>query len=121
MATYVRDSRDYGWGGEVQRRDAARRDLMLEVGTLLMLLQERRREGMTEDRNVGKWFTTRQRFGGAFMPKRYEGEARQSGYLEQWKDVKASRKTWDPKVEWMAIGKTNESPWDEVRFLLTFC
>ena len=126
----------------------ARLDLMRELGALLQLAQERRREGKTEARpGVGKWWTSKPRWGGGdgYEP---DGEG-SAAYIVKatnellddikaqkngkqvvrkkatpallWKELKCPSGIWDPKVDYMAIGKAPKSPYDEVGEMLMAC
>lgn len=120
----------------------ARLDLMREIGGLLLLAQERRREGKTEVKpGEGQWWTEKPRWGGG--PGDEVGEvggnrnmvaaiseladstkdARQSdgGRVRRrkpaallWKELKVGSGVWDPKMDYAAIGKDPRSECDEV-------
>ncbi|KAI8939040.1 hypothetical protein NX059_004878 [Plenodomus lindquistii] len=110
-------------------------DTVRELGGLLLLAQERAREGQTEKRaGEGKWWTTKERWGGG--PGGEVGEAtgavltkpevevernrdgskarRKPTPLEIWKTLKVGSPLWDPKVAYEAIGKESGSDYDDV-------
>jgi hypothetical protein len=132
----------FGSTGDIQAEsvlDAAR-----ELGGMLLLAQERAREGKAEKRaGEGKWWTTKRRWGGG--PGGEIGEAagasdgptpdavpqaevkplgrskpgltdrRRPSPSELWKTVKSGNPLWDPKIVYEAIGRVPGSDWDEVR------
>lgn len=118
-------------------------DTVRELGGLLLLAQERAREGLEEKQGgAGKWWTTKARWGGG--PGGEVGEAmgandtiitqntvkakekpiarnkdgskvrRRASPAEVWKVLKSSNPLWDPKVVYEAIGKNESTAWDEV-------
>ncbi|KAF2200561.1 hypothetical protein GQ43DRAFT_441440 [Delitschia confertaspora ATCC 74209] len=112
-------------------------DVARELGGLLLLAQERAREGKTEKRaGEGKWWTTKPRWGGG--PGGEVGEAagpsddpkaktddkpmrdqrgglrRRPNPVETWKTLRPSNPLWDPRVTYEAIGKDLNQEWDEV-------
>ncbi|KAF2742712.1 hypothetical protein M011DRAFT_259882 [Sporormia fimetaria CBS 119925] len=118
-------------------------DVVRELGGMLLLAQERAREGRTETRaGEGKWWTTVPRWGGG--PGGEIGEAegasdspatdlaarleekrcsrsrlglkerRRPSPAEVWKILRSGNPLWDPKVTYEAIGKERGSEWDEV-------
>lgn len=130
-------------GNRVQ--SIARMDMLREIGALLQIAQERRREGKTEVRpGEGKWWTTRPRWGGgtgsnaanelgnsgvvavdaglstATQPPIVQSKAdcsqrrKRRGPGDLWKDVSGGRGLWDAKTKYLAIGKDQDSDYDEV-------
>jgi hypothetical protein len=121
-------------------------DTVRELGGLLLLAQERAREGKAEKRcGDGKWWTTKERWGGG--PGGEVGEARGTNDgstdeasvksqessvqrnpdgskarrrptpAEAWKTLKPGLSLWDPKVVYEAIGKDRNVEWDDVRLV----
>lgn len=119
-------------------------DTVRELGGLLLLAQERAREGKAEQRSgEGKWWTTKERWGGG--PGGEVGDAqgasdapvkdevtqpqekpthrnpdgskarRRPTPAEVWKTLKPGHPLWDPKVVYEAIGKDKSAVWDDVR------
>lgn len=123
-----------------QIKTRARLDLMRELGALLQLAQERRREGKTESRSgEGKWWTTKPRWGGgpggevayseggnADVPEvppitdgmigaaKLRSPRKKKTPAMLWKELRCGSKTWDPRISYSAIGKDDDSDWDEV-------
>ncbi|KAK5114180.1 hypothetical protein LTR62_002750 [Meristemomyces frigidus] len=120
-------------------------DLVHELGVLLQIAQERRREGKKEIKcDKGKWWTTRARFGGApkviCAQREGSGDAvpetarlsvesasadprlgrRKSTPLARWEEVSCGSGYWDPRTEYVAIGKDHISAYDEVKVLRPF-
>jgi hypothetical protein len=120
-------------------------DTVRELGGLLLLAQERAREGKTEMRGgEGKWWTINPRWGGG--PGGEVGDAQGAGDApvkeavtspddkavqrnpdgsksrrrptpaEVWKILRPSHPSWDPKIVYEAIGKDKSVEWDDVRF-----
>ncbi|KAF1940710.1 hypothetical protein EJ02DRAFT_379172 [Clathrospora elynae] len=118
-------------------------DTVRELGGLLLLAQERAREGKEEKRGgEGKWWTTKERWGGGpggevgeavgasdilmknAVPKPEEkpvernrdgSKARRRPVpAETWKALKPGNPLWDPKVTYEAIGKDRSVDWDDV-------
>ncbi|KAF2803021.1 uncharacterized protein BDZ99DRAFT_428027 [Mytilinidion resinicola] len=88
-------------------------DVIRELGGMLLLSQERAREGKTKKKpGDGKWWVTRPRWGGP------EGEVskerRRVPAAEAWKLMRSKDGFWDPKVEYQAIGKSSGAVWDEI-------
>ncbi|CBY01865.1 hypothetical protein LEMA_P006520.1 [Plenodomus lingam JN3] len=131
---------NFGKSGDLEAESIL--DTVRELGGLLLLAQERAREGKTEKRaGDGKWWTTKQRWGGG--PGGEVGEAtedtsvvnkgstvkpeeavernrdgsrarRKPTPAEVWKTLKAGNPLWDPKVVYEAIGKHKGSDYDDV-------
>lgn len=130
--------------------EKARLDLMREIGGLLHLAQERRREAQEYVKpGEGQWWTTVPRWGGGpggevqnelgnsdivdlvegvrEASQEDEGKKtsgsrkskRKEGNAILWKELKAGKGNWDAKTEYAAIGREPESPYDEVRDLIT--
>ncbi|KAF2799460.1 hypothetical protein K505DRAFT_404623 [Melanomma pulvis-pyrius CBS 109.77] len=119
-------------------------DAVRELGGMLLLAQERAREGKTERRSgEGKWWTTQHRWGGG--PGGEVGEAtgasdapsqdamvkaeekpgrprlgsnlkdrRRATPAEIWNVLRPGNPLWDPKIVYEAIGKDRSVEWDEV-------
>jgi hypothetical protein len=118
-------------------------DAVRELGGMLLLAQERAREGKTERRSgEGKWWTTQHRWGGG--PGGEVGEAlgasdvppqdtapkveekpsrprvgsnlrdrRRATPAEIWNVLRPGNPLWDPKIVYEAIGKDRSVEWDE--------
>lgn len=124
-------------------------DAVRELGGLLLLAQERARESQVERRaGEGKWWTTRERWGGG--PGGEVDEASETSDLslnnpssrpedgpvernrdgsksrrrptpaEAWKILKAGSPLWDPKITYEAIGKDKSVQWDDVCARVTY-
>ncbi|KAF2012321.1 hypothetical protein BU24DRAFT_426190 [Aaosphaeria arxii CBS 175.79] len=118
-------------------------DAVREIGGLLLLAQERAREGQVEKRaGEGKWWTTSPRWGGgpggevgeatgasdapsqdaAQTPDKpatrlREGlgkERRRPSPAEVWKILRPGHPMWDPKLQYEAIGKEKDTEWDDI-------
>ncbi len=113
-------------------------DAVRELGGLLLLAQERAREGLTEKRGGdGKWWTTKARWGGGVpvnindtRTKETSSKENKNGPVERnrdgskvrrrptpmelWGTLKSSNALWDPKVGYEAIGKDRSVEWDDV-------
>ncbi|KAL5116996.1 hypothetical protein ACEQ8H_005082 [Pleosporales sp. CAS-2024a] len=118
-------------------------DTVRELGGLLLLAQERARQGKTEKRaGEGKWWTEKPRWGGG--PGGEVGDAQGAGDApvreapkppeeklvqrnsdgsktrrrptpaEVWRTLRAGQPQWDPKVAYEAIGKDRNIAWDDV-------
>ncbi|KAI7157297.1 hypothetical protein KC316_g13947 [Hortaea werneckii] len=145
LALQVRNDTDFVDDDGCPLESKSRLDLMRELGGMLQIAQERRREGKTEVRpGEGKWWTTVPRWGGGpgGEMEKEEGnadivqaseelldgikEARgrkkkdpSQGRVRKtpamlWKELKCGSSTWDPKLDYAAIGKDPESSYDEV-------
>ena len=119
--------------------------MLFRSGGLLLLAQERAREGKIERRGGdGKWWSTKERWGGG--PGGEVGEAtgateilekdapskreekpvernrdgskfrRRPTPAEVWKTLRPGYPLWDPKVTYEAIGKDRTVEWDDVGF-----
>ncbi|KAJ4303444.1 hypothetical protein N0V90_002339 [Kalmusia sp. IMI 367209] len=131
----------FGTAGDIQAESVL--DVVRELGGMLLLAQERARQGKTESRGgEGKWWTTTHRWGGG--PGGEVGEAtgasdapsenhatkadeklanrsrvgskdrRRPTPAEIWKTLKPGNPLWDPKVVYEAIGKDPNVAWDDV-------
>ncbi|KAH4895362.1 hypothetical protein HBI80_221360 [Parastagonospora nodorum] len=118
-------------------------DTVRELGGLLLLAQERARQGKTEKRaGEGKWWTEKPRWGGGpggevgdaqgasdvsikEAPKQSEEKLvqrnpdgsktrRRPTPAEVWKILRPSQPSWDPKITYEAIGKDKNVQWDDV-------
>jgi hypothetical protein len=119
-------------------------DTVRELGGLLLLAQERAREGKTERRDgEGQWWTTKERWGGgpggevgdaqgaSDGPAKETSGARQEKLVQRnpdgskvrhrptpaelWKVLRPGGPLWDPKVTYEAIGRDRSMEWDDVR------
>jgi hypothetical protein len=123
-------------------------DAIRELGGMLLLAQERDRQGKTETRaGEGKWWTTKPRWGGGpggeigeatgasetlpeGFPKAEEKpsarlksslkDRRRPSPAEIWKALRPGSPLWDPKIVYEAIGKDQISDWDEVSHISSF-
>lgn len=108
-------------------------DAIRELGGLLLLAQERTREGKVEQlAGEGKWWTTKERWGGGpggevedvAAPNAQEKSVHRNvdgsrvrlrpTPAQIWKVVKPGNPLWDPKVVYEAIGKDRSKEWDDV-------
>ncbi|KAF1979642.1 hypothetical protein BU23DRAFT_548846 [Bimuria novae-zelandiae CBS 107.79] len=118
-------------------------DTVRELGGMLLLAQERAREGKTEKRNgESKWWTTTHRWGGgpggevgegkgasdapateavaktevkpSSRPRLGSKDRRRPTPAEVWKTLKPGAPLWDPKVIYEAIGKDSNVAWDDI-------
>jgi len=117
-------------------------DVVRELGGLLLLAQERAREGKMEKRaGDGKWWTSKPRWGGGpggevggasvnsdtavkgpsanleeTVERNRDGSRvrRKTTPLEAWKTLKVGNPLWDPKVAYRAIGRNHSDDWDDV-------
>jgi hypothetical protein len=118
-------------------------DAVRELGGLLLLAQERHREGKTEQQaGLGKWWTTKERWGGGPggevesiennadpEPKAQEKLSgrnpdgskmrRRPTPAQVWKILKPGNPLWDPKVAYEAIGRDKSVEWDDVGSCIT--
>jgi hypothetical protein len=120
-------------------------DAIRELGGLLLLAQERARDGKIEQlAGEGKWWTTKERWGGGpggevgdttaphgipdsnvvTKPQETSVERNMDGSrvrrrptpAQIWKIVKPGNPLWDPKVVYEAIGKNKSTEWDDVGY-----
>jgi hypothetical protein len=134
---------DVNFGAKEKLEVQSTLDAVRELGGLLLLAQERAREGKSEKRaGEGKWWTTKQRWGGGpggevgeaieatdtptkdTVPKLEEKpveRARDGSKIrrrptpaEIWKTLRCGNPLWDPKVTYEAIGKNRRVEWDDV-------
>ncbi|KAJ4984710.1 hypothetical protein SVAN01_09824 [Stagonosporopsis vannaccii] len=118
-------------------------DALRELGGLLLLAQERSRDGKVERvAGEGKWWATKERWGGGSgceaedagttgetngndaisssqgkpIPRNLDGSKvrRRPTPAQIWKTVKPGNPLWDPKVVYEAIGKQKDAEWDDV-------
>jgi hypothetical protein len=139
---------NFGAAGQLDAESVL--DTVRELGGLLLLAQERAREGKTERRGgEGKWWTINPRWGGG--PGGEVGDAQGAGDApvkeaitpqdekamqrnpdgsksrrrptpaEVWKILRPGHPSWDPKIVYEAIGKDRTSEWDDVSLLCTLC
>ena len=129
--------------GFADARHATVRDLLREVGVLVVLAQERAREGRKEVKaGEGKWWASVPRWGGGAGgevgegrgvgdepvgqdgqqsaedqqdgPKPKPSQKRRFNAMEAWKIVRFGAGTWDPRVQYEAIGKKKGDEFDDV-------
>lgn len=134
---------DTGFGSTGRLQADSVLDAVRELGGLLMIAQERAREGKTEKRGgEGKWWTSTQRWGGGPGGEVGEGKGasdaptaepavktdeklggrprvgskdrRKPTPAEVWKILRPGNPLWDPKVVYEAIGKDRNVAWDDV-------
>ncbi|KAF2268615.1 hypothetical protein CC78DRAFT_530048 [Lojkania enalia] len=141
LGVQCRPDTNFGSSGDLEAESVL--DIVREIGGMLLLAQERDREGKTEIRpGEGKWWTSNPRWGGgpggevgeavgvsdatnlSSTPEPEEKHSRQrSGQssrrpkptpAEIWKALRPGNPMWDPKIVYEAIGKDKDSEWDEV-------
>lgn len=141
---------DVNFGASGNTEAESNLDAVRELGGLLLLAQERSREGKTEQlAGEGKWWTTRERWGGGpggevgdiATSSETPGTETASSTQEKpvhrntdgsrvrrrptpaqiWKVVKSGNPLWDPKVVYEAIGKDKGKEWDDVSHLPLSC
>lgn len=129
VALQVRADTDFLGEDDQPLQGKARLDLMRELGGLLQIAQERRREGKTEVKpGEGKWWTTKPRWGGGpggevqseaanvdvsqATEKLLDGIKEAKGSKE--KDVIRSRRRKTPALLWKEL-KCGSGHWDPVR------
>ncbi|KAF2495167.1 hypothetical protein BU16DRAFT_618027 [Lophium mytilinum] len=139
LGVQCRAETDFGSSGSLEAESVL--DVVRELGGMLLLSQERAREGKTEQKpGDGKWWVTQPRWGGG--PGGEVGEAsggsdvpvekdkekeekpvrtrlggrerRRMSAAEIWKVLKPGNGFWDTKVEYQAVGKSSDAEWDEV-------
>lgn len=143
VGVQVRSETDFD-GDDGQNEVKARLDMMREIGGLMQLAQERRREGKTEVKpGEGKWWTSKPRWGGGpggdpenevgnsdvvqaaeeLLDAAKESKTKDVGKSRKkktpallWKELKSGKGYWDPKTEYTAIGKSPKSDTDVVSF-----
>ncbi|KAF2477803.1 uncharacterized protein BDR25DRAFT_250046 [Lindgomyces ingoldianus] len=141
IGVQCRPDTNFGSNGNLEAEsvlDAAR-----ELGGMLLLAQERAREGKTEKKaGEGKWWTTTPRWGGGpggevgeatgtsdalsqeATPKAEEKapnrarfgskDRRRPSPADTWKALKPGNPLWDPKIVYEAIGRDPSDECDEV-------
>ncbi|KAM3414410.1 hypothetical protein BST61_g11048 [Cercospora zeina] len=129
-----------------QKASKARLDHIREIGGLLHLAQERRREGRVAPiPGEGQWWTSKPRWGGgrggeveqledahneslvkdvvqlaenmkasASVHRESARRPKRKTPVMLWKELKPGSTTWDPKMDYEAIGKDPKSEYDEV-------
>ncbi|CAI6334590.1 unnamed protein product [Periconia digitata] len=141
MGVQCRQETNFGSTGDLQAESVL--DATRELGGLLLLAQERSRQGKTETRGgEGKWWSSKHRWGGGpggevgeatgasdatpeiETPKPEEKpvvrtklgskERRRPSPEEVWKAIRPGNPLWDPKTVYEAIGKDRDSDWDEI-------
>jgi hypothetical protein len=141
LGVQCRADTGFGSAGDLQADSVL--DTVRELGALLLLAQERAREGKTEKRaGEGKWWTTTHRWGGgpggevgeakgasdapdpeqaAKADQSMPGRSRDGSKMrrkptpaEIWETLKPGNPLWDPKVVYEAIGKDREIVCDDV-------
>lgn len=141
MGLQIRSETDFMEDNGQPSEVKARMDHLRELGGLLQIAQERRREGRIEvNPGLGKWWATEPRWGGgtggatgkesedlemadqpADAAKKGLGREKNGSKSrprktssELWKEVKPGSAVWDPKMGHAAIGKDVNSAYDEV-------
>lgn len=110
-------------------------DLLREVAALLLLAQERARDGKSQKKpGEGKWYTSTPRWGGGpggevgnvtgnsdeDTPRKEEKKpgtrtrSRRNNAAEAYKKLHPGMGTWDSRITYLAIGKDEESEVDDV-------
>ncbi|KAL1310966.1 hypothetical protein AAFC00_001186 [Neodothiora populina] len=143
MGAFVRqDIEAYSAGGVAQRTERLRLDLLKEMGCLLHLAQERRREGREErtwdkpsPTKGGHWFsemasdnsrpedspselqTEEERVAAIEAAAERRRNKKVKTKYDVWKEMLPQRRLWDPRIKYTAIGKEPGSDWDEVYML----
>lgn len=136
LGVQCRPETDFGRNGSGEAESVL--DTTRELGGLLLLAQERLREGKTERKSgEGKWWVTKARWGGgpggevgeasggsdAPVEKEEEKSARSRpsakdkrklSAAEAWKVLKPGSGIWDPRIAYEAIGKDRSVEWDEI-------
>jgi hypothetical protein len=134
---------DVGFGLTGNLKKQSNLDAVRELGGLLLLAQERAREGKLERRGgEDRWWTTKERWGGgpggevgettgaieilskdaASKPEVKPADRHRDGSkarrrpspAEVWKTLRPGNPLWDPKVTYKAIGKDKSVEWDDV-------
>lgn len=147
LGLQCRPETNFGATGNLEAESVL--DVVRELGGMLLLAQERAREGKTERKaGQGKWWTSKPRWGGgpggevgdgagstdAPLPKPVQrAEERLTRMIvsskerkpkpspaEIWKVLRPGNALWDPKVVYEAIGKDKDAEWDEVRMTTHF-
>ena len=108
-------------------------DVAREISGLLLLAQERNREGKKRSiPGADKWYTTKPRWGGGPGGEFGEGEAKKEGPPRRtytpttvgfrpkteeqiWKELNPGEGLWEPRTNYRAIGKDRRQPFDTVR------
>jgi hypothetical protein len=130
MGSFVRQDIDaFSQGTPEQRKEKLQLDLLKEIGCLLHIAQERRREGKEEKvwtkqvPKAGHWFS--EMATDKSTPDNDDISAKEKDAMdrrrkkvktkyETWKEMQPQRPLWDPKVQYVAVGKDEGSDWDEV-------
>jgi hypothetical protein len=142
LGIQCRSDTNFGSTGDLEAESIL--DAVRELGGMLLLAQERAREGKTERRaGDGKWWTTQHRWGGGpggevgealgasdvppqdTAPKAAEKSSRprvgsnlrdrrRATPAEIWDVLRPGNPLWDPKIVYEAIGKDRSIEWDEV-------
>ncbi|THX76032.1 hypothetical protein D6D04_07037 [Aureobasidium pullulans] len=145
MAAYVRkELEDFDSGSDDEIRDKLRLDQLKEIGSLLHLAQERRRQGREEKvwikptpKSGKHWFS--EMASDAAEPETPDmddandliaaalgkeaavhfanGKKKKRTQYETWKAMEPMRSHWDPNCDYQAIGKDEGSEWDTVYVL----
>lgn len=144
MGIQCRPDVSFGVSDNLQKE--ASLDAVRELGGLLLLAQERVREGRVERlAGEGKWWATKERWGGGpggeaenatasresndgettpgshekTTPRNVDGSKvrRRPTPAQIWKVVKPGHPLWDPKVAYEAIGRVPGAEWDDVSYI----
>ncbi|KAF2878092.1 hypothetical protein BDV95DRAFT_10095 [Massariosphaeria phaeospora] len=145
LGIQCRPDTNFGSNGDLEAESVL--DIVRELGGMLLLAQERAREGKTEPRaGDGKWWTHKPRWGGgpggevgettgtndaafdktaqkaeekpANRPRLGSRDRRRPSPSEIWKILRIGNPLWDPKIVYEAIGKDREDAWDTI-FLIS--
>ena len=141
LGVQCRADTNFGSTGDLQADSIL--DTVRELGGMLLLAQERAREGKTEKRaGEGSWWTTTHRWGGGPGGEVGEGKGasdatttdagnkgdekptgrsrmgskdrRKPTPAEIWRTIKPGNPLWDPKILYEAIGKDRTVAFDDV-------
>ncbi|KAG9190163.1 hypothetical protein G6011_08251 [Alternaria panax] len=141
LGVQCRADTGFGLTGNLKKQSTL--DAVRELGGLLLLAQERAREGKSERRGgEGRWWTAKERWGGgpggevgetigtteiiskdaASKPEGKPTERNRDGSkarrrpspAEIWKTLRPGNPLWDPKVTYKAIGKDKSVECDDV-------
>ena len=134
MAIQCRPDTSFRSDGEgVGEGSAETLDLLRELGAMLLLAQQRAREGQEEkSAGEGAWWTTKARWGGGAGgevanqaensdegPPPAKRGRRKENTLDAYKALHPPTSTWDRKVTYSRIGKDPNSEADTVSFPLS--
>ena len=105
-------------------------DLLREVGAMLLLGEQREREGKQDPMlNQSEWWATERRWGGGTgtavgevkdsnqapsNPDTMKGNKRMARAMDAWRTVRGPASRWDRKVTYLHIGKSKKQQLDHV-------